>query len=529
MNNGTQLNILNFTDNYTEVIEQRNNCLLLSSNNRLTGFFVDISNFVSKDLADITITLRGCDDIDFKTVVDSNQLLTDDNYLYFKNSKPFLTTVSGIYILEVTDDANILYSYPIFFDESNNYSLTGDLILLYVSGNISFKLVGSGNVVVDFGNGTISTYSLPQTISYTGTTSIIKISNGYNITDFTCNSSNLTKIENTKNFTSLENLDVSDTSLTAFDFSQITTLESVDISGTEILTDINTGRFTLSEIIEFTSDEVNVNSTKLVQTLYDSCEILSIQNAGLTSISNSYYSQYYTKLKNINLSGNRFILIPRLGLNGFNLVSPVEELILQNNDLRCDLIQSVLDYEYCKPYLAGVTSKLDFKNNAIPFNYIDLILRYVYENNPNLNGLYLDLSGASPISGISMGIPSDSIWYYSINYGGLGYAVNDILNVTDGDISGSGAAYKVTEVDVNGAIVRIKVLNRGSGYNAVENFTGGSGQWADIEFYSPRVALVRAGVELYTNAIYDVELIPENAILDSLSKKYIKDTDFLTW
>jgi len=529
MNNGTQLNILNFTDNYTEVIEQRNNCLLLSSNNRLTGFFVDISNFVSKDLADITITLRGCDDIDFKTVVDSNQLLTDDNYLYFKNSKPFLTTVSGIYILEVTDDANILYSYPIFFDESNNYSLTGDLILLYVSGNISFKLVGSGNVVVDFGNGTISTYSLPQTISYTGTTSIIKISNGYNITDFTCNSSNLTQIQNTKNFTSLVNLDVSDTSLTAFDFSQITTLESVDISGTEILTDINTGRFTLSEIIEFTADEVNVNTTKLVQTLYDSCEILSIQNAGLTSISNSYFSQLYTKLKNINLSGNRFILIPRLGLNGFNLVSPVEELILQNNDLRCDLIQSVLDYEYCKPYLAGVTSKLDFKNNAIPFNYIDLILRYVYENNPNLNGLYLDLSGASPISGISMGIPSDSIWYYSINYGGLGYAVNDILNVTDGDISGSGAAYKVTEVDVNGAIVRIKVLNRGSGYNAVENFTGGSGQWADIEFYSPRVALVRAGVELYTNAIYDVELIPENAILDSLSKKYIKDTDFLTW
>jgi len=523
------LNFLLFTDNLTEVFEQQRDCLLLSASNKLTGWYLEIPNFTSFNIEDIDITLKGKTDIDFKTIIQSNQLFSSNGIIYFKGSLNFTTTLSGIYYLEITDGISIIYSNAIFFSSQNSVSLGSDYVSLYIHGNTSFSmnLKGSGNVIVDFGNGVIEDYDITDTTitqTYSSGDFILKMSGVNLITDFTCNNVNVYRMLNESNFLILENVDIAQTQISSFRFQDFTTLLNVDIENT-LIGDINSSNPSIalsgisrSDVLTLNQSNVSLVDTGDIATLRNSLEELYLNNCNLTSIvAYREDSIPYSKLEIVELSYNLFNSVPRVGLNQANVLSsPIAQWILSNNDIR----YTAQNVTYLNPFIKGVTEKIDLKNNAISVSGIDLILETICEFNPNLDGLYLDLSGASPISGIPMGIPTDGIRFYNIVDGGSGYQLNDILTVTSG--SGQDAVFYVSEIGVGGVITKVTATNAGSGYYQMENFTGGSGTLGNIEFYSSRVLLVMNGVELYTNAANEVEVL-ENTILGS-GGVYVKDS-----
>ena len=529
------LNVLKFYTQLEDVYTQEIECLTLSASNYLTAFWVSLEKMTSFDLVDIDITLRGCDDIDFKTVIDATELYTSNGYLYYKGIKQLTSNLQGNYYIEITDGLSYLFSNMILFDAGQQETAEGDYVEFYVNaGSFSFFPTGTGNLVIDWGDGNTETVAQNQLISKTIlNTSIVKIYFAQRITELVCNSPLLTQIRNTENFTSLTLLDYSNTNVSRLDYSSITTLEEVRLSSTPLPRVGTTIKVPFGgnpiEIIEANSIGSFFNGTSPYY--YASCwqtlrELYATHNE-LERIEYSTQSlTTFTELKIVNLSNNNFVEIPKAGMNytRTNLSSPIEQWIIQSNNLRGE------DWSNLRVFLDKVTTKIDLKNNAFSTFTVDRTLIRIAERTLAIKDLYLDLSGASPSSGVLMGIPTDGMYYYSIVAAGENYEVGDILTVTDGNNGGTGSSWRVETVSNSGEILALSMIAAGSGYNAIENFTGGSGTNGIIEFYSPRVWLVYQGVELYTNALYDVELLPDYNIIDYQTKAYLKDEDYyLTW
>lgn len=527
------LNVLKFYTQLSDVYTQEMQCLTLSASNYLTAFWVSLEKMTSFDLADISITLRGCDDINFKTVIDATELYTSNGYLYYKGIKQLTSNLQGNYYIEITDGLNYLFSNVILFDAGQQETAEGDYVEFYVNaGLFSFFPIGTGNLIIDWGDGATETVAQNQLISKTIlNTSIVKIYFAQRITGLVCNSPLLTQIRNTENFTSLTVLDYSNTNILYLDYWKITTLEEVRLSNTPLPNGGTTRPFAVNpiEIIEANSIGSYFNGT--TPYLYVSCwQTLRELYATHNELERITYSDQglntFTELEIVNLSNNNFVEVPKAGMNytRTNLSSPIEQWIIQSNNLRGE------DWSDLRVFLDKVTTKIDLKNNAFSTFTVDRTLIRIAERTLSIKDLYLDLSGASPSSGVLMGIPTDGMYYYSIVAAGENYEVGDTLTVTDGDNGGTGSSWRVKTVSNSGEILTLSMISAGSGYNAIENFTGGSGTNAIIEFYSPRVWLVYQGVELYTNALHDVELLPDYNIIDYQTKAYLKDEDYyLTW
>ena len=528
------LNVLKFYTQLEDVYTQEIECLTLSASNYLTAFWVSLEKMTSFDLSDIDITLRGHDDIDFKTVIDATELYTSNGYLYYKGIKQLTSNLQGNYYIEITDGLSYLFSNMILFDAGQQETAEGDYVEFYVNaGAFSFFPTGTGNLVIDWGDGTTETVAQNQLISKTIlNTSIVKIYFAQRITELVCNSPLLTKIRNMENFTSLTVLDYSSTNVSWLNYpSTMTTLEEVRFSSTPLPNGSTTRPFGGNpiEIIEANSIGSHFNGTSPYY--YVSCwQTLRELHATHNELERITYSDQglntFTELEIVNLSNNNFVEIPKVGMNytRTNLSSPIKQWIIQSNDLRGE------DWSDLRVFLDKVTTKIDLKNNAFSTFTVDRTLIRIAERTLPIKDLYLDLSGASPSSGVLMGIPTDGMYYYSIVAAGENYEVGDTLTVTDGDNGGTGSSWRVETVGNSGEILSLSMIAAGSGYNAIENFTGGSGTNGIIEFYSPRVWLVYQGVELYTNALYDVELLPDYNIIDYQTKAYLKDEDYyLTW
>ena len=109
------MNYLNFTKDLSTVYAQARQKLFISPSNRLTSWWLDISEFTTQDLSAITVTLTGISDVDFKSIIPVDQLIVSGNYLIYKNSKKFTTDVTNEYYLEITDGTTTIYSNLIFF------------------------------------------------------------------------------------------------------------------------------------------------------------------------------------------------------------------------------------------------------------------------------------------------------------------------------------------------------------------------------------------------------------------------------
>ena len=518
------MNIIKFYDSLSDVFEQENKALLISTGNYLTAWWLDISDFFNKTFAGITITLKGCDDLDFKTIAGADLYISGD-FLYYKGVLS-IGSLQGKYYLEISDGTITRYSNVIFFDAAQNYELTGDFTELYTSaGNINMQINGVNSISIDWGDEIVS-YNLPATITKTLIqNTIARVFSPQNITEFICNSSLLNDIKLSENLLNIEKLDIADTNV-LFDFQSVRTLTYADVSRTPIPPQQRVLQPNPIEI--WIGDEIGSIGNSYPYRLYSSASSLkdiSVKSNGITQIQHLlFFGSTFTKVENLDFSFNRFITTPKIGLNNANvLVSPIEDWNISNNQLKGE------DFNVLSRFLGGVIEKIDLKNNAITSSQIiENILRYVAVNNNTL--LYLDISGASPVTGDLMAQPQDGIDFYHIVQGGENYIVDDVLNVTDGDTGGTGSLWRVSEVDVNGAITELSLITRGAGYNAIENFTGGTGTNGIIEFYSPRVYLTSIGMEVYTNATFDVELLPEHNILDAQTKHYLKDEeDYLTW
>ena len=82
-------------------------------------------------------------------------------------------------------------------------------------------------------------------------------------------------------------------------------------------------------------------------------------------------------------------------------------------------------------------------------------------------------------------ITAGSLTTLTINNGGSGYKINDKLEVNNSgklSLDGRSASLIVQETDINGAITKIFIENKGSGYIALPTISGGSGTGADIVF-----------------------------------------------
>lgn len=522
------MNVLKFYTELSKVFEQESQAIMLTPGNQLSAFWVDISRFTSTLLSNIDITLKGSTDIDFKEIVGTGDLYTFNDILYYKGIQQ-ITSQQGVYYFEITDGTNTIYSNPIFFDRGQTYVIEGDgqFVEFYVkAGTFSFYAAGTETIIVNWGSEQ-NEYTLPQLITKTLTeTTIVEIYNPQNLTEITCNDSLLYKIENIGKANNLEILDYSDTSVERIILRDNFALTEVRLSDTPFN---DNARYFLGnsplEIIEANNIGSPIQIPLHYVTFHATLKELYASGNEYSSINPSTQGgQVFVNLEIIDLSNNEFTTIPKAGLDGTSLSSPVREWIVSGNDIRAT------DWNSISAFVSGVTEKIDLKNNAINSYNVERILKRIAEYNTNLEGLYVDVSGASPVSGIIQGAPTDGMFYYVIEQPGENYVVGDFLNVTDGDDSGTGSIWRVDEIDGSGGIVSLSVVDYGSGYNAIENFTGGSGTNGIIEFYSARTWLVAQGVELYTNAQYPVELLPENTLLDYQTKTYLKDEeDYLTW
>lgn len=507
--------------------------LFVTASNSLTSWWIDISSFTTTSLGFIDVYLVGCDNINFKSIIESDQLIIVGDMLIYKGSKKLTSNVTNEYYLEITDGTNIVYSNIIFFDSSNNISLTGDNVNLYynTSGIATFTASGSGDITVDWGDGTILNYTLgvDTVVSHTYSTSgnyIAAVSNASIITDFTCNEATLFKIDNTVNFELLETLNIEYSSVSEFDFSEITTLKYVYVSNTDIVSFSGINKSDIL-ILEADNTGATVTSTDEIATLYDTLVELSLQGNELSTIIASDSFRYYNELEVLNLNNNNLGAVPLVGSTGRNLASPIREWIISNNNIS---VGSQAEYDNLKPFLAGVTEEINLMNNSIIYD-MDTILKWIASNNTNLAGLIVNVSGQSPITGISNSTPNDGIELYEIINGGYDYEVGDNIYPTDGDEYGTGAEYVVTAVDGNGTITAISQVTSGSGYNTVElgTFITTSGYNGLIEFYSPRVYLTKEGVELYTNSDIAIYLPDENALASNGYFLVDENENWITW
>lgn len=452
--------------------------------------------------------------------VEASILDTDKLKLYIYITQGENVIADAEIIWENSKKENILIN-----SEVSNVSY--DYIELYVNGDVTYTLKGTGSIFIDNGDGTSSIETLSEsgiTIEKSYTENfIIKIYNFENVTSFQCNSSSLYDIENLiRNFTELIVLDISGTSIESAEFNEFINLEEFYISESSYVIDTNESVFsTVGGLKIFEANNSVINSLDYFTRKYNSLEEVYMQSNELDYIPYLYDTNPFESLRIIDLSNNYFETPPRLGQNSLReLSSPVEQLILRSNSLT-GTGETSAEWKNLLPYLKGVSSIINLSDNEYNSDDLDTILYNIAEYNNNIDGMTIDISENA--------VPGDCIKFLEIIHGGKGYEIGNVLNVTSSEFGGSSSEIMVVDVDDNGGIIEASVILPGSGYYAVELTTlSGSGQDAVIMCYSSRVYLEKHGATVISDAVNDVVIPPDETIVHY--EEFLKyEEDFIIW